>query len=65
MSTSLDFVRTNKNLVFFKCQQSLPALESGQTKEVLQRVESDATLCTLDSSLSFEFLLEVTHDKIM
>ena len=38
-------------------------VESGQTKEVSQRVESDATARTLSSSMSFEFSHKVTHDE--
>jgi len=37
-------------------------VESGQTKEVPQRLESDATPRTLDSSVSIEFSPEVTYD---
>ena len=38
-------------------------VESGQAKEVSQRVESDATPHTLDSSVSFEFSPEVTQGE--
>jgi len=35
-------------------------VESGQTKEISQRVENDAIPRTLDGSVSFEFSPEVT-----
>ena len=40
-------------------------VESRQTKEVPQRVESDTTPHTIDSSISFEFSPEITHVEIM
>ena len=38
-------------------------MESGQTDQVSQQVESYATPRTLDSSVSFEFAPEVTQDR--
>ena len=38
-------------------------VESGQIKEVSQRVESDVTSRTLDSLVSFEFSPKITHDE--
>ena len=38
-------------------------VESKQTKEVSQQVESDVTPRTLDTSLSFQYSPEVTKDR--
>jgi len=48
--------------VTFEEASMMKLVDSGQTKEVSKRVESDNTPLPLDSLVSFQFSPEVTQD---
>ena len=54
MSTSLDIVRTNKNLVFFKCQHRVAAVlleEDGCSLDLLDCAQEEAGLAVVGAVL--------------